>query len=301
MGRLNVDDMVVSRGFCHGGKTFSNKPMIVILKTQMILIMRLLKRSVLLILLVLANMSFTNAQSLTGEARSHWNKASIYTENASSESEWQLVINELEQVAKLASGFDDVFLKLGDAYSHLSNAEAVEKAKYYWKEYEKRVPSSTTEIQDKIDRLEAGYQIASLRNRERIIESLIGRWRYSKESTYDFWSLGNDMELFREGNKLMLRYVSFSWWYNGGEGEPGGVTAFKEISLNSDGVVIEYERTGEWRDKKDGKIVDSTTFKYKYRFVISQPHFDGVIKGTEKVSTSGWNPPDRDVILYKVE
>lgn len=301
MGRLNVDDMVVSRGFCHGGKTFSNKPMTIILKTQIMLFMCLLKRSVLLILLVLANMPFTNAQSLTGEARSYWNKASIYTESAASESEWQLAISELEQVAKLAPDFDDVFLKLGDAYSHLSNAGAVEKAKYYWKEYEKRVPSSTTEIQNKIDRLEAGYQIASLRNRERIIESLIGRWRYSKESTRDFWRLGNDMELFREGNKLMLRYVSFYWWYNGGREEPEGVTAFKEIPLDSYSIVIEYEQTGEWRDKIDGKIVDSTIYKYKYRFVISQPHIDGVIKGTEKVSTSGWNPPDRDVILYKVE
>lgn len=84
MGRLNVDDMVVSRGFCHGGKTFSNKPMTIILKTQIMLFMCLLKRSVLLILLVLANMPFTNAQSLTGEARSHWNKASIYTESAAS-------------------------------------------------------------------------------------------------------------------------------------------------------------------------------------------------------------------------
>ena len=263
--------------------------------------MSLLKRSAFLILLVLANTFFANAQSLTGEARSHWNKASIYSENAASESEWQLAINELEQVIKLAPGFDDTYLELGNAYSHLSSAEAVRNAKYYWREYEKRVPSSSIEIQDKIDRLEAGFQMASLRNREKIIESLIGRWRGSKDSTRDFWSGGCDMEIFREGNKLMLRYVSFHWWYNGGEGEPGGATAFKEIPLDANSIIIEYDQTGEWRDKKDGRVVDRTTYEYNYRFVISQPPIDSVIKGSEIVSAPGWNPPASDIYVYKVD
>ena len=240
------------------------------------------KRSVLLLCVVLANMVFASAQSLTGVARRHWNKASVFIENAVTENEWQLAINELEQVVKLAPGFYESYLKLGDAYSHLSNAKAVEKAKYFWKEYEKRVPSSTTEIQDKIDRLEARYQIAILRNREKVIESLIGRWRGSKESTRDFWSDDEDMEIYLEGNKLMLKYVSMHWntSFNDEREEHQRLRTYNEIPLDSDSIVIEYEQTGKMIDKDGGRIVDSLTVINKYKFVISQPPVDGVIKGT---------------------
>lgn len=262
--------------------------------------MCMFKRSVLLLCIALTNMFIADAQSLTGDARSHWNKASIYIENAATENEWQLAVNELEQVVKLAPGFVEVYLKLGDAYSHLNNAESVRKAKYYWREYEKRVPASSNDIQDKIDRLEAEFEMSSLRNRDKIIESLIGRWRRNKDSTAEFWHGDRDMEIFREGNRLMLRYVSFHYWYNGGKAESGGLTSYKEITFSGDSIIIEYEQTGEWRDLKNGEIVETDRFKDVCRFVIKQPQTDGVIKGTEKTSSPGFTPPAEDVYVYKV-
>lgn len=259
------------------------------------------KRILLLVSCILISIfRVAQAQALTGEARSHWNKASIYLENATTDNEWQLAINELEQVIKFAPGFSEAYLKLGDAYSKIITADAVNKAKYYWKEYERMIPSSDTTIHDKIDRLEAQYEMASVRIREKIIESLIGRWRRDKDSPKDFWQGGCDMEIFREGNKLMLRYLSFYYWYNGGRDEPGGWTSYKEIPLNGDTIIIEYNQSGEWRDLKNGEIVDRTKYKYAYRFVVSQPQIDGVIKGTQKVSSAGWNPPVSDIYVYKV-
>lgn len=259
-----------------------------------------LKRLLLLACLIIGLSLIANAQSLTGEARSHWNKASIYLENATTESEWQLAVVELEQVVRLAPNFSDAYLKLGDAYSNLNGSESVEKATYYWKEYERRVPASASEIQDKIDRLEAVFAITSLRNREKIIESLIGRWRRSKDSTNDFGCADRDMEIFREGNRLMLRYVSYYFWYNGDQGEPGGTMSYKEIPLNGDSIVIEYEQIGEWRDLKDGKIDDFDRFKDVCRFVITSPQVDGVIKGREQTSSGGYYPPASDFYVYKV-
>lgn len=258
-------------------------------------------KKILLLIALVINIIPSIAQSLSGEARSHWNKASVYIENASSENEWQMAINELEQVIKYVPEYSEAYLKLGDAYSHLSNSEAVKKAKYYWREYEKRVPSSSSEIQDKIDRMEALFEMASVRNKEKIIESLIGRWRSSKDSSKDFWKNSNDMEIFREGDKLMLRYIAYYWWYNNGnQGEPGGATEYKEIPLNSDHIIVEYEQKGEWRDKKNGEIVDRTRFDYEYKFVIKQPQVDGVIKGIKKTSSEDWNPPVENIYVYKV-
>lgn len=240
----------------------------------------------------------TMAQTLSGEARSHWNKALIYIENAKVEDEWQMAVNELEQVISLTPDYTEVYLKLGDSYSQLSSSEAIEKAKYYWREYEKRTPSAATEIQDKIDRLEALSEISLLRNREAIIESLVGRWRIDKDFSIEFGEQGSDIEIFRENNRLMLRYVYFSWWYNGGRGgEPGGMTTYQEIPLNGDSVVIEYKNRGEWRDVKNGQIVDKSEYKYNYKYVVSQPQVDGVIKGTRRVD---YLTTPQDIYLYKV-
>lgn len=264
--------------------------------------MNYMKRNILMICAIVLNLNSIIAQSLSGEARSHWNKASIYIENASSEKEWQMAINELEQVVKLESEYAEAYIKLGDAYSHLSTAEAVRKAKYYWKEYEKRVPSACDEIQDKIDRLEAQFEITSVRNREKIIESLIGRWRGSKDDSSDFWQSSRDIEIFREGNNLMLRFVNFYWYYNGGRGEPGGITKYKEIGLDGDSIVIEYEYTAQWRDEKDGRIVDKTDFEYKIKYIINQSPIDGVIKGFVKCYCEGeaLDYSSGNTYLYKV-
>lgn len=247
------------------------------------------------------NLNSIIAQSLSGEARSHWNKSSIYIENASSEKEWQMAINELEQVVKLESEYAEAYLKLGDAYSHLSTAEAVRKAKNYWKEYEKRTPSASDEIQDKIDKLEAQFEIASVRNREKIIESLIGRWRRSKDDSRDFGQSSYDIEIFREDSKLILKYVCYSWWYNPkNSGEPGCSSKYKEIPLNDENITIEYEQEGVCIDRQNGENGEETKYHYELKYIINQLPLDGVIRGTEKTSSGSWNPPIANVYVYKV-
>lgn len=239
----------------------------------------------------------TMAQTLSGEARSHWNKALIYIENAKAEDEWQMAVNELEQVISLAPDFTEAYLKLGDSYSQLSSSEAVEKAKYYWREYEKRTPSAATEIQDKIDRLEAHYEISVLRNREAIIESLVGRWRSIKDDNRDFGTVPSDIEIFREGDKLMLRYVSIYTDYDGINKKSHYSTSYVEIPTEDSKISFEYKHIFSLKEYKNGQYYKTFNMNYVTEFVFAQPQVDGVIKGTQRldyVTTSEY------IYLYKV-
>lgn len=234
----------------------------------------------------------TMAQTLSGEARSHWNKALIYIENAKAEDEWQMAVNELEQVISLAPDFTEAYLKLGDSYSQLSSSEVVEKAKYYWREYEKRTPSAATEIQDKIDSLEAHYEISVLRNREAIIESLVGRWRRNKDDNRDFGTVTGDIEIFRERGKLILRYVGQTY---SKDDRSGGYMRYKEIIFDGNDLIIEWEDIHTSWDKEyiNGERKYSKHMRM-YKFYIDQPPIDGVIGGTfEEYGCY-------DVYLYKV-
>lgn len=239
----------------------------------------------------------TMAQALSGEARSHWNKALIYMENAKAEDEWQMAVNELEQVISLAPDFTEAYLKLGDSYSQLSSSEVVEKAKYYWREYEKRTPRASTEIQDKIDSLEAHYEISVLRNREAIIESLVGRWRSNKDSTNDFYKDFWDIEIFREGDKLMLGHVTELISYDGINKKSEYYHSYMEIPLNDDNIVVEYKVAGITRKYKNGKYDGSFSLPYVLQFVFAQPQVDGVIKGTKRVD---YVTTSEYIYLYKV-
>ena len=262
-----------------------------------------MNKSLLLTCLLIGAFCLSKAQSLTGEVRSHWNKASIYIENAANESEWRLAVSELMQVVKLAPDFAEAFLKLGDAYSHVNTSESVEKAKYYWKEYVKRVPTANTDVQDKIDQLEAEYEISLLRNRDIKIESLIGRWRNSRENAIDFGQDRYDIEFFRQGNKLMLRYVSvcyfytdiYDWGWEGGGVRSTESTSYMEIPVRDDGISIQFDQIQQDRWRKNGTIEKIEKDVFHFSFFIAQPALDGVIKGCYEIGGSKW-----DLFLYKV-
>lgn len=209
------------------------------------------KRILLLVSCILISIfRVAQAQALTGEARSHWNKASIYLENATTDNEWQLAINELEQVIKFAPGFSEAYLKLGDAYSKIITADAVNKAKYYWNEYAKTTPSSSTTIQDKIDSLEALYEMTSLRNRYKVIESLIGRWRRDgRDNERQMWEDSFDLEFVIMNDHLMYMHVDSYYYDKEDNAVYSGQSAPQIASINDEKIIIDYKQryyiTGE--------------------------------------------------------
>ena len=140
----------------------------------------------------------------------------MFVENASTEKEWELAINELEQVIKYAPNNDKAYLMLGDAYSHIMTNEAMQQAQKHWSKYVELVPSSKNEIEEKIATLEALYEVNKSKKHQAIVESLLGFWFPSylpsldSRNTSPSVSDPGDIEFFMQGGKLLLRYVSYN-------------------------------------------------------------------------------------------
>ena len=208
------------------------------------------------------------------EARKHFNKAKVFVENASTEKEWELAINELEQVIKYAPNNDKAYLMLGDAYSHIMTNEAIQQAQKHWSKYVELVPSSKNEIEEKVATLEAMYEVNQSEKQDEIIESLLGRW--SRTPSKEFWMDMCDIEIFRVGDEVMVRYISDfydHYWFS----KPNVTTSVNKASLEGSCIVIKYERTNTKLWEGDNGSAEGVKWVTKSSIYISRPAVEGMI------------------------
>lgn len=269
--------------------------------------MKAMRRVLLSLFLICFSSYCAISQSLSGEARSHWNKSKVYMENAKAEAEWQLAVNELEALIQLSPDYAPAYLQLGEAYSHIPTSEAFNKATSSWRKYAEMVPKEAVSIQDKIDCLEATFTMTQMKNQDAILQSVIGRWRGNPDDSSEFGKGEKvmDMEIFRDGDKVMLKYVPLYYSFNDKSPKVISPLEYKEVFFDGNSLVIEYKQNWEDCIKKDGRVVDSEKTVFTYRFVVSAPPKDNVLPGTRSfdyitTDTKTTKSYTRQVYIYKV-
>lgn len=117
-----------------------------------------MKYIVFILVLICAIKSYSQSKQLSEDNQKHWDKAITFIEDATNENDYQMAINEFEQILMTDDSCSDVYYNLGVLHSKLilkRGKKEAQKSKQYFEQYWEMVPSDSITINKEYSKIEA--------------------------------------------------------------------------------------------------------------------------------------------------
>ena len=146
------------------------------------------------------------------ENQKHWDKFVTFVEDATNDNDYQLAINELEQILLTDTSCPDVYYNLGALHSKLilkGGQKDADKAKEHFKQYQLMVPSDSEKINSEYSKIEARLEKYKNDKKSSLLEAFVGKWKRDIYLNDGSFFKSDKMEIFFNDNGLNILSPNF--------------------------------------------------------------------------------------------